>query len=77
MDKIKAIKKPKPKNTMKKIKCPKCDGYGYTVEHDPHSIDRETGWHDCSFCPIQVQCEECCATGEIEIPEEEPKTNND
>ena len=61
---------------MKKIKCPKCEGYGYTLEHDPHSIDRETDWHDCSSCPIQVQCEECCATGEIEIPEEEQINQN-
>lgn len=41
------------------ISCPKCDGLGYTAEHDlndPH----ENGC--CSNCPIQVPCEECEGT---------------
>jgi len=46
-------------------KCLKCNGDGFASEHNPNSYDRD-GWHDCSGCPIQVQCEECHGTGKIE-----------
>lgn len=47
------------------MKCQKCNGDGYTAEHDTSA-----GCHDeegmCTGrCPIQVQCEECRGTGEI------------
>jgi hypothetical protein len=48
------------------VKCKKCDGFGYTSEHNDLSRNHETGEHDCSHCPIQVQCEECKANGYIE-----------
>lgn len=45
-------------------KCGKCNGDGYTLEHDPHP--HENG--DCQgMCPIQVQCEKCEATGYIPV----------
>lgn len=46
------------------ITCPECDGDGWYPDHDPLSIDSE-GYHDCSRCPIQVQCEKCGGTGYI------------
>lgn len=44
------------------IKCPVCDGYGYTAEH---SGDSDCLQGNCSSCPIQVQCDNCKATGFI------------
>ncbi len=51
------------KATYVELKCDKCTGFGYTSEHDPSDphIDGE-----CSNCPIQVQCENCQATGIIQ-----------
>jgi len=43
-------------------KCPKCKGDDIYPEHNIHSVDEE-GNHDCSQCPIPVQCEQCYATG--------------
>lgn len=45
-----------------KVKCDKCNGDGYTAEHD-NWVNPETGEHDCSTCPIRVPCKECLATG--------------
>jgi len=42
--------------------CPKCQGYGYTSEHDP--LDPHVNG-ECCTCPIQVQCETCHATGHV------------
>lgn len=49
---------------LKELKCPKCEGAGYTSEHDPMSRD-EYGLHDCRYCPVQVQCEYCMGTGRV------------
>jgi RecJ-like exonuclease len=48
-----------------KVPCPKCEGVGSYPEHDPNSRDPETGEHDCRYCPIEVECEECEGTGKI------------
>ena len=41
-------------------KCPHCDGWGYTSEHDPYDPHiNGCGWN----CPIQVPCEKCRMTG--------------
>lgn len=37
---------------------------GYIAEHDLPSRHGEDG--ECINCPIQVQCEQCQGTGEIE-----------
>lgn len=42
------------------VKCPVCDGYGYTAEHSGHPVNEP-----CDYCPIQVQCDNCKATGFI------------
>lgn len=46
------------------VKCPVCNGDGYTSEHNPDSMDWD-GEHNCDNCPIQVQCENCKATGKL------------
>ena len=45
---------------MEGDKCKHCQGDGWTSEHDPDDphINGE-----CAFCPIQVQCHHCRATG--------------
>ncbi len=45
------------------ILCPVCGGIGWYSDHDPNSIDWETGEHDCSGCPIAVECHYCEGTG--------------
>lgn len=46
------------------MKCPECNGDGFTVEHDsPSRHSPEDG--TCINCPIQVQCEFCQGGGEI------------
>lgn len=40
---------------MKKIPCPKCDGFGHISVVGENSI---SGY----------QCDECCGTGQIEVP---------
>jgi len=47
------------------VKCPICNGTGSYPEHDMNSINPETGEHDCRYCPIEVECETCGATGKI------------
>ena len=45
------------------LKCPDCNGNGWTAEHDP-SDPHLSG--ECSgSCPVQVQCERCIGTGKI------------
>lgn len=47
---------------MEKEKCKVCNGDGYYADHAPmNTHNPETG--ECMICPIQVQCEECEATG--------------
>lgn len=48
-----------------KEKCSVCGGFGYTAEHDLPSRHGKDG--ECISCPIQVQCEYCEGTGEIEV----------
>jgi len=51
-----------------KIKCSKCNGDGWTTEHDENARNRVTGEHDCSYGrPIQVQCEHCQAQGFVMV----------
>jgi len=53
-----------------KQSCKKCEGNGYTVEHDSASNHSpEDG--SCITCPIQVQCEDCLGTGELKQSWEE------
>jgi len=47
--------------------CPKCNGVGWTSEHDPTDTSEQHYAGYCTSCPIQVQCEYCEATGEIEV----------
>ena len=42
--------------------CPICNGNGYTAEH---AMDLSCQSGDHYGCPIQVQCEQCMATGEL------------
>ena len=45
---------------MNKLKCSKCNGDGWTAEHNPDAFNPNTGEHECDErCPIQVQCEHC------------------
>ena len=56
------------------MKCPNCEGYGYTIETEPDL--NCCGWFlDSGSCcnnptivpkPIQVPCEMCQTTGKIE-----------
>ena len=48
------------KEAIKKEKCIVCGGDGFTSEHDPNDPHING---QCSFCPIQVQCEACEGTG--------------
>jgi len=41
-------------------KCEKCNGDGFTAEHDT-PITHYDG--ECHSCPIQERCEECEGTG--------------
>ena len=51
----KYIRDAKPKE-----ECSICNGQGWTAEHDPGD-PHPNG--ECQWCPIQVQCETCLATG--------------
>lgn len=56
------------------VKCKLCNGQGWTAEHDIMCNG------NCECCPVQVQCQECSATGfvlynkkvESKIPENTP-----
>ena len=39
------------------VKCKLCNGQGWTAEHDIMCDG------NCEFCPVQVQCQQCSATG--------------
>ena len=57
---------------IKKEKCIVCGGDGFTSEHDPNDPHING---QCSFCPIQVQCEACEGTGLVikeAIPDRQP-----
>ena len=57
------------------IKCPYCDGEGYTPEHNPESNDN--GEHNCNGCPIPVPCSYCYGNGRVttELMKEHIKSN--
>ena len=60
------------KEAIKKEKCIVCGGDGFTSEHDPNDPHING---QCSFCPIQVQCEACEGTGLVikeAIPDRQP-----
>lgn len=44
------------------MKCKKCNGDGYTAEHDLPENHGPSG--ECNSCPVQVQCDDCHATGQ-------------
>ena len=47
---------------MKGDKCKYCDGDGFTAEHASSDLHGRDG--ECiGYCPIQVQCLHCHATG--------------
>lgn len=59
-----------PSETAKPLTmiCPKCEGKGYTAEHNPGCEG------DCEGqCPIQVQCEYCHCVGTVAIESETAK----
>jgi RecJ-like exonuclease len=63
-NKDKKMTTPLEHKVTKREKCTHCDGHGYTAEHDiPEHHNPYTG--ECLTCPIQVQCDECHATGEV------------
>jgi len=45
--------------------CPACNGKKSYPMHDPRSVDPETGEHDCRYCPIEVECEDCEGKGYV------------
>ena len=50
---------------MKEEPCGACGGQGWTAEHDiMDNHNPEDG--SCMTCPVQVQCENCMATGIVE-----------
>lgn len=46
--------------------CPCCHGEGWYSDHNENSFNYETGEHECSGCPIQVECQNCEGTGRVE-----------
>lgn len=49
-----------------KMKCSVCSGRGWYGTHASPSTHLPGG--DCSgFCPIEIQCEACCGTGEADL----------
>lgn len=46
--------------------CKTCDGSGYYADHDDMNRHGEDG--ECISCPIQVQCDDCQATGQVNVP---------
>jgi DnaJ-class molecular chaperone len=54
-----------PTGGFMKKKCDRCNGQGWTTEHAPMYMHDEDG--SCNGnCPVQVQCEYCQGTGEVE-----------
>ena len=59
------------------MKCPDCNGNGWTVEHsNTCSCILELGWYEegCDRSGMQVPCEKCQATGQVD--EAGVKSNN-
>jgi hypothetical protein len=52
------------KPVLAEVPCPKCDGYGWYADHSPHP---HPDGDCCGECPIQVQCENCEATGKVSV----------
>ena len=48
------------------VKCPACDGQGWTAQHstDANAHDEE-GNCNPGYCPVQIQCETCHGTGKL------------
>ena len=42
--------------------CPTCNGDGWYADHASSDLHDENG-QCCGYCPVQVQCEDCKATG--------------
>ena len=55
-----------------KIKCSKCGGDGWNIDHsDRHYSTGDTETCDSAGCPIQRQCEACRGQGYNEVGVEE------
>lgn len=50
------------------MKCKTCEGQGFTAEHDHAFRHGEDG--ECISCPIQVGCEDCFGTGNLNVYED-------
>ncbi len=53
---------------IEKKECKNCGGSGYTSEHnpdDPHTDEQGNSIGCSGNCPIQVECNDCEATGLI------------
>jgi hypothetical protein len=48
------------------MKCEKCNGKGWTAEHSPFAHDHDEDGSCNGSCPVQVQCENCCGSGELQ-----------
>lgn len=53
------------------MKCPKCDGYGYTTEHHNGAYSHDENGNCMGYCPICVECEYCQGTGQIKEEKDE------
>jgi hypothetical protein len=51
--------------------CERCGGQGWTAEHDIYCNG------DCYYCPVQVQCEHCLATGKVAVPVSETEAQGE
>ena len=49
----------------RKMKCSKCQGEGWTAEHDSGVYSHDENGNCLGNCPIQVECEYCKGTGII------------
>ena len=49
------------------MKCTKCNGDGFTAEHDL-GVNHNHYTGECISCPVQVQCDPCQGTGEVPWP---------
>jgi RecJ-like exonuclease len=59
-----------------KIKCGVCHGEGWYADHSPNHYANSHD-DDCSQygCPVQVECENCKATGYIDKDEMQKQIN--
>lgn len=52
------------------MKCPKCQGDGWTAEHATSAYSHDEDGNCLGDCPVQVQCEYCKGTGKVNEQEE-------